>query len=215
MAIGNYNQLVLEIQDWLFGRDDIIAKAASLVRLTEAKLNRTLKCRQMEQRSTTTVDLSSDEPEYVSLPEDFHSMRRVRLKNVTGKPRLKFATGAQMDDLRERANDQPGTPVWFTVVGNEMEICPTPNFVFTIEMVYRKYIPALDNDNQTNWLLDMAPDAYLYGALMEAAPYLHEDERIAVWASGVQGAVEQLNSLSEEALHNAGPLVIRRKGRPY
>lgn len=215
VPIGTYAQLITECQDWLFGRADIAAKVPSFVRLAEAKLNRTLKCRQMEQRSTADVDLATDEPEFITLPGDFHSMRKVRLSSAVGKPRLKFATGAQMDDLREQRCNAAGTPIWFTIAGEEMELCPTPASAFTIEMTYRKYLPALTDDNQQNWLLDMAPDAYLYGTLMEAAPYLHEDERIQVWASGVQGAVDQLNSLSEEALYNAGPLVMRRKGRGY
>ncbi len=215
VAIGTYAQLITECQDWLFGRADIAAKVPSFVRLFEAKANRTLKCRQMEQRSTTTTDPDADAPEFVELPDDFHSMRKVRLTNIPGKPRLKFATGAQLDDLREKGCDQPGTPIWFTIAGDEMELCPTPAVAVTIEMNYRKYLPALSDSNQTNWLLDMAPDAYLYGSLMEAAPYLHEDERIQVWASGVQGAIDQLNSLSDEALFNAGPLTIRRKGRSY
>jgi hypothetical protein len=50
---------------------------------------------------------------------------------------------------------------------------------------------------------------------METAPYLHEDDRIAVWSAGVQSAFADLNALSEDALFNAGPLVIRRKGRGY
>ncbi len=214
-AIATYSDLVTECQDWLFGRADIVSKVPSFVRLFEAKANRTLKCRQMEQRSTAPVDLATTEPEFVTLPGDFHSMRKVRMSNLPGKPRLKFMTGAQMDDEREKRGDVAGTPIWFTIAGDEIELCPTPAGAVTIEMTYRKYLPPLSSDNAQNWLLDMAPDAYLYGTLMEAAPYLHEDERVAVWASGVQGAIDQLNNLSEEALFNAGPLVMRRKGRAY
>lgn len=215
VAIGTYAQLLTEGQDWLFGRADIVSKLPTFVRMFEAKANRTLKCRQMEQRSSAPIDLTTAEPEFITLPGDFHSMRKVRMSSELGKPRLKYATGAQMDDLRERNGNVTGTPIWFTIAGEEMELCPTPSSALTVEMTYRKYLPALSDSNQQNWLLDMAPDAYLYGMLMEAAPYLHEDERIQVWASGVQGAVEQLNSLSDEALYNAGPLVMRRKGRAY
>lgn len=213
VALSTYNDLVTECQDWLFGRVDIAAKVPTFVRLAEAKFNRTLSCRQMEQRSTTIISLANDEPEFVSLPGDFQLMRRVRLKNAPGRPRLKFAVASQLDDLSQRENSgQPGTPIWFGLAGDEMELCPAPNSEFVIEMTYRKKLPPLGADNQTNWLLDLAPDAYLYGTLMEAAPYLHEDERISVWSSGVQGAVDQLNAMSEKALYNAGPLVIRRKG---
>jgi hypothetical protein len=214
-AIKDYDDLVAECQDWLFGRADIALKVPSFIRLAEAKLNRVLKCRQMEGRATATVNLASNEPEFITLPGDFHSMRRVRLSSVAGKPRLKFASGAQLDDLREKGGNVARQPVWFSIFGDEIELCPTPDAAYVVEMIYRKYLEPLSSDNQQNWLLDFAPDAYLYGALMEAAPYLHEDERIAVWSSGLEGTVKQLNDLSEEATFNAGPLVIRRKGRGY
>lgn len=216
MALANYTELVAEVQSWLFDRADIAAKVPTFIRLAEAKLNRALKCRQMEQRSTTPINLATSEPEFISLPEDFHSMRRMRLTDVAGKPRLKFLTGVQMDTKREEMGNQSGQPVYFTVFGTELELLPTPTTAHVLEMVYRKVIPPLTDDDETNWLLDFAPDAYLYGTLMEAAPYLHEDERIQTWASGVQGAIDGLNKLSEEATFNAGPLVMRRRrGRGY
>lgn len=222
MSIASYSDVVQRCQDWLFGRTDIAANVPDFITLFEAKANRTLMVRQMEARTTALLDPTLPEPEYVALPADFQTMRRVRLVNtqVPGfgggatKPRLKFATGAQIDDLREK-NPPTGAPIWFSLFGSEMELCPTPDFAYTVEMVYRANIPPLGNVNATNWLLQIAPDAYLYGALMEAAPYLHEDERIATWSAGVQAAFDQLNKLSEEALFNAGPLVQRRKGRSY
>jgi hypothetical protein len=52
--------------------------------------------------------------------------------------------------------------------------------MYTIEMVYRKNIPAFAT-NDPNWLLTLAPDLYLYGALLESAPYIKEDGRIQTW----------------------------------
>jgi hypothetical protein len=214
MSLDTYSNLKDEVQSWLFDRDDLATKSATFIRMFEAKANRILKCRQMEQRSTAEIDMSSTEPEFISLPLNFHSMRRVRLKSVTGTPNLKFAVPAQLDMMRERDNTS-GTPQFFTIFGDEMEMYPTPSESETLEMIYRKTIPALADDNTTNWLLDLAPDLYLYGALLEAAPYLHEDERVAVWASAVGAGFEQLNKLSEEATYNAGPLVIRRRRGGY
>jgi hypothetical protein len=82
-------------------------------------------------------------------------------------------------------------------------------------MIYRANLPPLSAANESNWLLAFAPDAYLYGVLMEAAPYLADDDRIGVWAAGVQSAFADLNALNDTAEFNAGPLVIRRKGSAY
>lgn len=216
-TLATFDDLVQRCQDWLFGRTDLAPQIPVYIRLFEAKANRKLLCRQMETRAIATIDLTSPEPQYLDLPEDFQTMRRVRLlgaDTTNGAPRLKFATGQQIDDLREK-HTAPGQPAWFALFGSELELCPTPNRALKVEMVYRVYLPPLTAAAQTNWLLDLAPDAYLYGVLMEAAPYLHDDERIAVWASGVSAAIADLNGLSDEALYNAGPLVMRRNARGY
>ncbi len=46
------------------------------IRLCEAKLNRDLRSNKMEKRATALVNMDSDEPEFVSLPSDFQTMRR-------------------------------------------------------------------------------------------------------------------------------------------
>lgn len=215
MALDTYTGLVAEVQDWLFGRADIAAKAPTFIRIFEARVNRhPTGFRHMGTRSRATVDINTDEPEFITLPGDFHSMRRVRLPDATGKPRLTFKSSAQIDEMRTSSQNASGTPAYFTIAGDEMELFPTPSTAVALEMTYRANLPPLA-DNATNWLLDLAPDAYLYGALMQAAPYLHEDERIPVWTAGVQDALDQLEKLSETQTYNAGPLTIRRRGRPY
>jgi hypothetical protein len=84
-------------------------------------------------------------------------MRRVRVASLPGKPRLKFATGAQIDDMRASRNNAPGCPEFFTIFGDELELFPTPDGAYTIEMVYRSYLPALNSTVggqtvTTNWL---------------------------------------------------------------
>jgi hypothetical protein len=243
-GINSYDDLVQRCQDWLFGRVDLAAQIPTFIQMFEAKANRKLFCRQMENRAVTIIDPTLIEPEFVDLPIGFQTMRRVRLVNgaLVQKPRLKFLTGQQMDDTRARFQTA-GEPIWFAIFGQEMELCPTPNSAYEIEMVYRAYltplgpatpiplhggggtpaptivippgVPANLTPAITNWLLQTAPDAYLYGTLMEAAPYLHDDERIAVWSAGVQAAFADLNALSDEASYNAGPLAWRKKGRSY
>jgi hypothetical protein len=58
------------------------AAARLFVRMFEAKANRTLFVRQMEARASTPVNMASAEPEFVALPDDFQTMRRIRLKDA-------------------------------------------------------------------------------------------------------------------------------------
>jgi hypothetical protein len=78
-------------------------------------------------------------------------------------------------------------------------------------MVYRQNVPPLAS-NSTNWLLTLAPDLYLYGALMEASPYIKNDPRIQVWGTLMASALNDLNELGKVSAFNAGPMTVRPAG---
>lgn len=212
MSINTYATLQTAVSNWL-ARDDLSDRIPEFISLSEAKFNRDLRSNLMEKRSTTTVDLAADDPEFISLPSNFQTMRRIRLSGVEGKPRLQFRSGAQMDELRYGSTNVTGRPQFFGVVGDELELLPTPDLAYAIEMVYRAKITALSDVNTTNWLLDLAPDLYLYGALMESAPYMKEDSRLVIWSAAYKYAIDGLNSLSQEQSFGAGPLEIRVTGQ--
>lgn len=211
--ITDYTSLQTAAIEYLARDQDttLIARVPTFVQFFEAKMNRALFTRQMEARATTLIDTSSTEPEFISLPTDFQSMRRMRLSSVTGKPKLTYKSGAQMDEFRESIGNMSGQPIYFTIFGDEIELGPTPDSNFTIEMVYRKNVPALAA-NSTNWLLTLAPDAYLYGALLESAPYIKEDARIQTWGTGLASALDGLNNLGLTSTFNAGPMQMRPSG---
>lgn len=210
MAITTYTELLAAGANWL-ARDDLTSRIPEFIVLCEAKLNRELFVRQMETRSTTTCDTTDTEPEFISLPTDFQSMRRIRLSSVSGKPRLQYLSGAQADELRYGQGNSAAQPAYFTIMGSEIELIPTPDDDYTVEMVYRKNIPAIAT-NSTNWLLTLAPDVYLYGLLLESAPYIKEDERIQVWAAGFSNAVDSLNKLGQLSAFNSGPMQVTVSG---
>src|SRR5438270_11150600 len=101
-TITSYSTLQTAVTEYLARDQDttLIARIPTFIQLAEAKFNRQLFVRQMEQRSTALVNPGSSEPEFISLPADFQSMRRVRLSSVLGKPCLEFKSGGQMDEYR-------------------------------------------------------------------------------------------------------------------
>lgn len=214
-TITDYASLVTAVTEYLAREQDttLIARIPTFIQLSEAKFNRLLFVRQMEQRATALTYPDDDEPEFISLPADFQSMRRVRLSSISGKPGLEFLSVVQADEWRTNNADIVGQPRYFTIFGDEIELLPSPDGEYTIEMVYRKNIPALSSSNTTNWLLSIAPDAYLYGALLEASPYLEADERIQTWAAGLSTTIDNLNSLGMASAFNAGPMRVRTSAR--
>lgn len=72
-------------------------------------------------------------------------------------------------------------------------IAPTPNADYPFEVLYYELPPLLDDAVQTNWLTDYAPQLLLYGTLLEATPFLKNDERIPVWQNMYDRAASMLN----------------------
>jgi hypothetical protein len=210
VAISNYTQLVSTIAEYL-ARDDLTLRIPDFVTLAEAKFNRTLFHPRMETRTTLTVNTLLPSPEFLDLPTDFQTIRMVRLPDEVGKPRLQFMSQTQIDDYRYSRDNVAGSPVYFTIVGDQIELAPTPNEDMDVEVLYRANIPALAT-NSTNWLLTIAPDLYLYGTLLEATPYIQNDERISLWATGMQTVLDQLNALAERQSFDSGPTTISLPG---
>lgn len=214
MSITDYTTLQSAVVEYLARENDatLVARVPTFIQLFEAKMNRMLFVPQMEKRSTALVDILSDEPEFIALPGDFQTMRTVRLNGVAGKPRLSFMATTQLSDYRYSIDNVTGQPIYFAVFGDEMELAPTPNEAYSLEMIYRANIPALSESNTTNWLLTLAPDLYLYGVLLESAPYMKEDERISTWGSGFALAFNDLNDLGARQSNDSGPTTVSLPG---
>lgn len=72
-------------------------------------------------------------------------------------------------------------------------IAPTPDAEYPFEILYYELPPLLDDVVQTNWLTEYAPQLLLYGSLLEATPFLKNDERINVWQQMYDRAAAMLN----------------------
>jgi len=70
---------------------------------------------------------------------------------------------------------------------------PTPDEAYPFEVLYYELPPLLDDSVQTNWLTEYAPQLLLYGTLLEATPFLKNDERIGTWQQYYDRAAAMLN----------------------
>ncbi len=166
MAITNYTQLQSSIASWLL-RDDLTAVIPDFITLAEAQFNREIRNRKMIKRATATID-----SQYSAVPSDW--LQNVDLVMETNPvTTLQFVTSEQLDRLRG-SNSATGNPAVYTVVGQELEVLPVPasNSTLTGELTYYGKIDALSASTATNWLLNSSPDIYLYGTLLQSAPYL-------------------------------------------
>jgi hypothetical protein len=89
---------------------------------------------------------------------------------------------------------QTGQPVFYGDYDyNHWLIAPTPDAEYPMEILYYQLPQLLDEEAQTNWLTENAPEILLYGTLLEATPFLKNDERIPVWQNMYDRAAAMLN----------------------
>lgn len=71
-----------------------------------------------------------------------------------------------------------GTPLYYADYDYEhWLIAPTPDAAYEFEVLYYERIAPLSSENQTNWLTQNAPNAMLFGTLLQAMPFLKNDSR--------------------------------------
>lgn len=191
MAFTTYAELQTAIGSWL-NRSDLTSTIPDFITLAEAQLQRDLDHWQMTTRDTLSVST-----QYTSLPADFYALKRLSVDGA--KRALKAMSANEMQDARYTSDDTAGEPRYYAVTGGSLEVFPTPDDTYTVNIVYKTTFDALSDANTSNWLLTEAPDAYLYGALMQSAPFLVDDKRIAVWQTLYASAVEGVQRSSEQA----------------
>lgn len=73
-------------------------------------------------------------------------------------------------------------------------IAPTPDDDYAYEVLYYERVQPLDDSNQSNWFTQYAPQALLYGSLLQAMPFLKNDERIGMWQAQYSAIVNVLKT---------------------
>tara|TARA_R110000772_G_scaffold51719_1_gene118697 strand:- start:27 stop:656 length:630 start_codon:yes stop_codon:yes gene_type:complete len=204
MALTNYTELKSAIADWL-NRDDLTSVIPTFISLAEVGMERVLRTRNMLVRANAPIDT-----QYSAVPANFLEIRTIKLTSVSPIQPMEFQTMDAMDVL-DGITPGTGRPLYYTVVGTQLRVHPRPAAVYTAELAYYARLDKLSDTLTSNWILTKSPDAYLYGALLQAAPYLKDDERMNVWASLYAAAIQAMQTADDRASTAGGALKTRSK----
>jgi hypothetical protein len=208
--ITTFDGLSSTIADWL-NRDDLTAQIPVFIQLAEVAMAKDERFRTQHLLVRAQAPITS---QFTPLPDDFLEMSNLRLlvqsQAARGTPTIEYVTPSDMDELRLKypAAEQPR---FYTIVGEEIEVLPVPGASYIAEMVYHGKAPALSPTNQSNWLSKNHPDLYLYGALLQAAPYLKNDERLGTWGTFYSTGADALKVSTQRAAYGAAPLKMRAR----
>ena len=207
MSISTKAELITAVANWL-NRSDLTARIPEFIALAEASFNRNLRTRDMLTRATATED-----GQYIGLPTDFLEMQNIELTSTDPPKRLIYATSDRSDDFREQRSNTNGEPIYYTIEGKAIQLMPTPDTSYTLQLNYYKAIPALSTvaDSGDTWLLAAHPDIYLYGTLTQASPYLMDQQSAQIWDGLLARSVQELQMSDEMSKFAGGTLNMKPK----
>lgn len=177
MAITTYGELQTAVDAWLH-RSDLTNVIHDFIALAEDELNAELRMRFMEVDETLTLLTGQNT---VALPARY--LEPVLLEIVWGttqqNERLIYLTPTQME-----VQDSTGVavePEYWTINGGNIEFPEPADQDYTLRF---RMIRSLDVANDgTNEVLTKYRGLYLYGALLQSAPYIRDDARLASWGA--------------------------------
>ena len=82
----------------------------------------------------------------------------------------------------------PGLPQFWTITGQNIKFEKPCDAVYPLDFFYGGQW-ALSAAVPTNYLMTNYPNVYLYATLLQAAPYLGDDQRTNLWAKAYENSV--------------------------
>jgi hypothetical protein len=194
-----YTSLVENIQSYL-ERDDTatVDKIPLFIMLAEQIIASQIKFLGNLTVNTSTMTASTS---IIDKPARWHKTVSM---NITVDDERQPVLLRKYEYLREywpNANST-GTPEFYSDYDyTHWLVAPTPDLAYTFEVLYYERIQPLDSSNQTNWFTIYAPQALLYGSLLQAMPFLKNDDRMTMWKANYDQIMQTL--MAEDKLRIA------------
>ena len=149
-------------------------------------------------RKNVTGNATADST-YLSMPSDFLAPLSLAVISSSVYTYLYLKHVSFIRDYTPNASTT-GTPIYYGLFDSSTFIlAPTPDANYTFELHY-KYRPAsltAGSDSGTTWLSENAPNALLYGSLVEASTFIKTPEETPYYDQRFQEAIAGLKKLGE------------------
>lgn len=200
-VITDYATLDTAVDDYL-ARSDLSSYVPNFIQNCEAKLYKTLRLRTMETALSGTISSG-----VLSVPSDYIELKYAYV-NVSPIRWLQKVTPEQVYyEYPTRSGSE--YPQVIAREGSNFIFGPYPGD-YDIAGLYYARLTSLDaSTNTTNWFTDNAPDLLLYGSLLEAEPFLKNDERLPLWKSMYDWSLKAVMDEERRENHSGGSLAQR------
>ncbi len=174
--VQTYDNLVLDVQQYMERDDaDFVAMIPTLIGLAESAIAAELKT--LLQLVVVETTLTATDPVLVKPTR----WRKTISMKINGAP----VTMRSQDYIAQyNAESDPGQPKYYAEYDyNNWNFAPAPDDDYPVEIIYYSLVQPLDSTNQTNLFTQIAPQAMLFGTLLQAQGYLKALDKLPVWKS--------------------------------
>ena len=172
----NYKDIVVASQAYTDRYDaEMAVTISAFTKVVEAKINNAL--RTGDQSVRAQIWLRSGE-EYYGLPCDWGGARDVEILHEGEQHgrTLVYLAPEEMNKLTR----QHGEHNYYTIIAGQIQVAP-PADNQVLEVVYYQRLPELKEDDDTNWLTEKNPDAYIFGLCTEISAFAKDPMQFEVW----------------------------------
>lgn len=189
MAIATYSDLQASVASWLH-RSDLTDQIKDFISLAESRLNRLLTLRDEEVEASLVAVPGSA---YVALPTDYSAPIAMWLESFIPRRELVFKPPAKLPYMPIATY-----PTYWTVKADQIQFDRQAQGAYPLTFRYARRF-GLTVAAPTNYLLTDYPDAYLFGALLESAPYIRDDGRLAMWQDRFDRCIEEIQNQEDKS----------------
>lgn len=198
--ITSYATLKASISSFLHRGDTLDAMIPEFIADAEARIYNDLRIKAMEAAFSGTTSAGT-----IALPSGFMEWKWL-YADITNRQKLERRDYEWMVQTYPTAT---GVPKYFDRVGEYLKFAPEPDSDTDLVGVYYKRLDALSDSNTSNWFIVNAPDLLRNAALCEAAPYVADDERIALWEAKYQAIKARIQRTDKREAFSGSHLGMR------
>jgi hypothetical protein len=190
--VTDYATLQTHIADTL-NRTDLTSVVPNFIQQFEAQAKDDFRLRRLTDRGLVSVSADG-----LQLPSDLYSLESWYHDGATYFGPITLVGADQIGHLKGSHGDS-GVPQFAAITAGRVRFAPEPDATYSTKMTYWQQVTTLSASNTTNWLLLDRPDIYIYGSLLESAPYLKDDQRVGLWQALYEARVEAHHKASQDA----------------
>ena len=170
-----YDSLVYTVTQYLERNDTAtVNQIPTFITMCEFEIAQEIKTLGQLQVVTATMNVGNN---VIAKPARWHKTVSFNITNGTSRQPVYLR---KYEYLKAYAPDNTatGTPVYYADYNyDNWLVAPTPDQNYSFEVLFYERLQPLSSTNQTNWLTQNAPNAMLFGTLLQAMPFLKNDQR--------------------------------------